>query len=98
MEKNIVRYLGYLSLLIGLSMLGVVWVYFIALVSSSIGIVITNSVAYGYVEELGRTVNLSLIEAYNRIFIAMIMLGALGAILSYIGIDVTPRLLREYKF
>jgi len=98
MEKTVLRYLGYLSLLIGLSMLGVVWIYLISLVSASVGIVTTNSVLYGYVEELGRTVSFSLIDIYNRIFIAMIMLGALGAILSYIGIDITPRLLREYKF
>jgi hypothetical protein len=88
-KEKALRYFSYLSLLIGLSLLGIVFVYYIVVVSASIGFL----TGYNYVAE---SIGFSLSSVYCNLFFILFSMGSLGAILTYIGLILIPRIIKEY--
>ncbi len=82
-------YLSQLSLFIGLSLLGIVFLYYVVVFSASIGIIFTD---YAYVKEL---VGFNIPIMYENLFFIVFTLGSMGAILTYIGAHIIPRLSKE---
>jgi len=83
------KYLGYLSLVIGLSLLGVVFFYYMVVLSASIGILFTD---YSIYKE---TTGLNFLQVFNNLFLILFSLGSFGAILSYMGTYIIPRIIKE---
>ncbi len=83
------RYLGYLSLVIGLSLLGVVFFYYMSILSASIGILITDYTLYK------ESIGLDFLQVFNNFFLILFSLGSFGAILSYMGAYIIPQVIKE---
>lgn len=92
MKEKALRYLSYLSLVIGLSLLGVVFFYYMIVLSASIGILLIDYNLYNYIKE---SMGINFIQIYNNLFFVLFSLGSLGAILTYAGSDIIPRILKE---
>jgi len=90
--KKALRYLGYLSSLIGLSLLGVVFIYYMFVLSASVGVLFMNPTTYNYIKE---SVGLNILQIYNNLFFIMFSLGSFGAVLTYTGSIVVPRVIKE---
>ena len=91
--KKALIYLSYLSLVIGLSLLGVVFFYYMIVLSASIGILFTDHALYNYIKE---SMGLNFLQIYGNLFFMIFSLGSLGAILTYIGSDTIPRIIKKY--
>jgi len=91
--KKALRYLSYLSLVIGLSLLGVVFFYYMVALTVSLGILSTNYALYNFIKE---SMGFNFQEIYGNLFFMIFSLGSLGAILTYIGSDTIPRIVKEY--
>ena len=91
--KRTLRYLGYLSLVIGLSLLGVVFFYYMVALTASIGILSTNYALYNYIKE---SMGLNFMQFYGNLFFTIFSLGSLGSIFTYIGSVTIPRIMKEY--
>ncbi len=90
--KKVLRYLGYLSLVIGLSLLGVAFFYYIIALNLSLGILSTNYALYNFIKE---SIGLNFQKIYSDIFFMTFSLGSLGAILTYIGSNTIPTIMKE---
>ncbi|NIO43957.1 MAG: hypothetical protein GTN36_00145 [Candidatus Aenigmarchaeota archaeon] len=91
--KKALRYLGYLSLVFGLSLLGVVFLYYTIVLSASIGILLVDDALYNYIRE---AIGLNFTQMYHNLFYMIFSLGSVGAILTYIGSNIIPRIIKEY--
>jgi hypothetical protein len=92
-EEKALKYLSYLSLVIGLSLLGAVFIYYIIVLSASVGILLDNYVLYSYVQ---KTTEIEIPSLYCNMFFMLFSFGSLGSILTYIGSVIIPRIIKEY--
>ena len=89
-NKTALKYIRYVSLLVGLTLLGVVFVYYMVVVSASIGILV------GYTS-VAESIGFSLSSIYCNLFFILFSMGSFGAILTYMGWILIPQILKEYK-
>ena len=88
-KQRVLEYLRYVSLLIGLSMLAIVFIYYMIVLSASIGFLAGyNSVA--------QSIGFSLSSIYCNLFFILFSMGSIGTILTYVGWILIPRVIKEY--
>jgi hypothetical protein len=92
MKEKGLKYLRYLSLTIGLSFLGVVFIYYAIVFSASVGI-LTDQNSLIYIQQ---SIGMNISQLYCNLFFMMFSLGSLGAILTYIGLVLIPKIIKEY--
>lgn len=88
-KKKALRCMSYLSMLIGLSLLGIVFIYYMIVLSASIGFLA------GYTS-VAESIGFSLSSIYCNLFFVLFSMGSLGTILTYIGWILIPRIIKEY--
>jgi len=93
MKEKGLKYLRYLTLTIGLSLLGVVFIYYAVVFSASIGL-LTDQNSFSYIQQ---TIGISISQLYCNLFFMMFSLGSFGAILTYAGLVLIPRIMKEYS-
>ncbi|OGI12679.1 hypothetical protein A3K64_03835 [Candidatus Micrarchaeota archaeon RBG_16_36_9] len=87
--ERILKYLSYISMVIGISLLGIVFIYYMVVFSASIGLLA------GYTS-VAESIGFNLSSIYCNLFFVLFSMGSLGAILTYIGWILIPRILKEY--
>ena len=92
MKEKGLKYLRYLSLTIGLSLLGVVFIYYAIVFSASIGILADQN-SFSYIQQ---SIGMSISQLYCNLFFMLFSLGSFGAILTYIGLVLIPKIIKEY--
>jgi hypothetical protein len=93
MKEKGLKYLSYLSLVLGLSFLGVVFIYYAVVFSASIGL-LTDQSSFSYIQQ---SIGISIQQLYCNLFFMMFSLGSFGAILTYAGLVLIPRIIKEYS-
>ena len=91
MKEKGLKYLRYLSLTIGLSLLGVVFIYYAVVFSASIGL-LTDQNSFNYIQQ---TIGISIQQLYCNLFFMLFSMGSFGAILTYIGLVLIPKISKE---
>ena len=91
MKEKGLKYLRYLSLTIGLSLLGVVFVYYAVVFSASIGL-LTDQNSFSYIQQ---SIGISVSQLYCNLFFMLFSMGSFGAILTYIGMVLIPKIMKE---
>ncbi len=91
MKEKGLKYLRYLSLTIGLSLLGVVFVYYAVVFSASIGL-LTDQNSFSYIQQ---SIGISVSQLYCNLFFMLFSMGSFGAILTYIGLVLIPKIMKE---
>ena len=76
---------------IGLSLLGVVFVYYAVVFSASIGL-LTDQNSFSYIQQ---SIGISVSQLYCNLFFMLFSLGSFGAILTYIGLVLIPKIMKE---
>jgi len=87
-KGNVLKYLSYFSLLIGLTLLGIVFVYYMVVLSASIGIL-------GGYTSIAESIGFNLSSIYCNFFFMLFSLGSIGVILTYTGWILIPKIMRE---
>jgi hypothetical protein len=83
------KYLSFLTKIMGFSMLGVAFVNYMIVLSASLGILISDYRIYDYIEN---SIGLNIPSIYCNLFFILFSLGSLGAILTYLGTVIIPKL------
>lgn len=91
MKEKGLKYLRYLSLTIGLSLLGVVFVYYAVVFSASIGL-LTDQNSFNYIQQ---SIGISISQLYCNLFFMLFSLGSFGAILTYVGLVLIPKIAKD---
>lgn len=87
--EKALKYMRYVSLVIGLSLLGIVFLYYMVVVSASIGFLV------GY-NNIAESIGFNLSSIYCNLFFVLFSMGSLGAILTYIGYVLIPRIMKDF--
>lgn len=93
MKEKGLKCLRYLSLVLGLSFLGVVFIYYSVVFSASIGL-LTDQSSFSYIQQ---SIGISISQLYCNLFFMMFSLGSFGAILTYVGLVLIPKIMKEYS-
>jgi hypothetical protein len=91
MKEKGLKYLRYLTLTIGLSLLGVVFIYYAVVFSASIGMLADQS-SFNYIQQ---SIGISVSQLYCNLFFMLFSMGSFGAILTYIGLVLIPKIMKE---
>lgn len=89
MKEKALKYLSYFTMLFGLSLLGIAFVFYMIVLSASIGILFTNYTVYNYIES---SIGLNIPSVYCNLFFMLFSFGSLGAILTYVGSTLIPQI------
>lgn len=76
---------------IGLSLLGVVFIYYAVVFSASIGL-LTDQNSFNYIQQ---SIGISVSQLYCNLFFMLFSMGSFGAILTYIGLVLIPKIMKE---
>lgn len=87
--EKALKYMSYVSLIIGLSLLAIVFVYYMVVVSASIGFLA------GY-NNIAESIGFNLSSIYCNLFFVLFSMGSLGAILTYIGYVLIPTIMKDF--
>jgi hypothetical protein len=91
MKEKGLKYLRYLTLVIGLSLLGVVFIYYAVVFIASIGMLADQS-SFNYIQQ---SIGISVSQLYCNLFFMLFSMGSFGAILTYIGLVLIPKIMKE---
>ncbi len=87
--EKALKFMRYGLLVIGLSLLGIVFLYYMIVVSASIGFLA------GF-NNIADSIGFNLSSIYCNLFFVLFSMGSLGAILTYIGYVLIPGIMKDF--